>query len=139
MSKRKIDPTTGEPELTYREHMFVNEFITNGGNATRAAQSAGYSAARADQSAHQVLRRPEVQRRIQQRIAEFRVCSDEIIGTLASFMRGTLADFLDESGEFSIEAAKQRGVDHLLKTINTTTCEIEATKSKPKQVVRNWR
>ena len=39
---------------------------------------------------------------------------------LASFMRGTLADFLDESGEFSIDLAKQRGVDHLLKTRHPT-------------------
>jgi hypothetical protein len=54
-------------------------------------------------------------------------------------MRGTLADFLDDSGEFSIELAKQRGVDHLLKNIITTTREIKATKDKPAQVVRTCR
>src|SRR5262249_8174173 len=120
MPKRKINPETGEPELTYREQMLLDEFMRNGGNGSRAAVSAGYVSARPDQSAHQVLRRPEVQRRIQQRIAESRVSADEIIGTLASFMRGTLADFYDESGEFSIEAARERGVDHQLKTITTT-------------------
>ena len=61
----------------------------------QAAQSAGYSAARADQSAYQVLHRPEVQRQIRERIAESRVSADEIIGTLASFMRGSLGGFFD--------------------------------------------
>jgi hypothetical protein len=139
MPKRKTDPKTGQPELTCREERFVDEFITNGGNASRAGASAGYGAARADQSAYQVLRRPEVQHRIRLRLAESRVTADEIIGTLASIMRGTLADFLDESGNFSIEAAKERGVDHLLRTITTTTREINATKNTPSQVVRTCR
>ena len=50
MPKRRIDPATGEPELTYREQMLVDEFIKNGGNASGAAASAGDSAARADRS-----------------------------------------------------------------------------------------
>src|SRR5262249_16631885 len=58
---------------------------------------------------------------------------------LVSFMRGTLADFLDESGSFSIEVAKERGVDHLLKSITTTTREIQATKNAPAQTVRTCR
>ena|SRR5215471_5883444 len=78
MSKRKVDPTTGEPRLTYREQRFLDEFITNGGNGFRAAASAGYSPARPGQSAYQVLRRPEVQRRIAQRIAESRVIADSM-------------------------------------------------------------
>jgi len=65
-------------------------------------QPPAIQSARADQSAHQVLRRPEVQRRIQQRIAESRGTADEFIGTLASFIRGTLADFLDESGDSAL-------------------------------------
>jgi len=32
MSRRRINPDTGEPELTYREQMFINEYIQNGGN-----------------------------------------------------------------------------------------------------------
>jgi len=78
MSKRKVDPTTGEPQLTYRESRFLDEFITNGGNGSRAAASVGYSPARADQSANQVLRRPEVQCWVAQRIAESRVTADSM-------------------------------------------------------------
>src|SRR5215471_7760189 len=139
MPKRKINPSTGEPQLTYREQILIDQFIKNGGNGTKAATSAGYSSTRPDQSAYQVLRRPEVQHRINQRIAESQVSADEIIGTLASIMRGTLADFLDESGQFSIEIAVERGVDHLLRNITTTTREIKATKDNPAQVVSTHR
>jgi len=139
MPKRKIDPATGEPALTHREQRLVDEYISNGGNGARAAASAGYGAARPGQSAYQVLNRPEVQRHICQRIAESRVTADEIIGTLASFMRGRIGNFYDESGEFSIQLAKEREIDHLLKTVTTTTREIKATKSAPAQVVRTCR
>ena len=139
MPKRKLDPATGEPALTHREQRLVDEYVKNGGNGARAAESAGYGAARPGQSAYQVLNRPEVQRHICQRIAESRVTADEIIGTLASFMRGRMGDFYDESGEFSIQLAKEREVDHLLKTVTTTTREIKATKTAPAQVVRTCR
>src|SRR5215467_5241910 len=139
MPKRKIDPATGEPELTYREQRLVDEFVKNGGNGSQAAESAGYGSARPDQSAYQVLRRPEVQRHIQQRIAESRVSADEILGTLADFMRASPAGFFDQEGNFSIEAAKQNGVDHLLKSISQTTREIESTNGKPAQVMRSYR
>src|SRR5215468_298358 len=139
MPKRKIDPATGEPELTYREQRLVDEFVKNGGNGSEAAQSAGYGSARPDQSDYQVLRRPEVQRLIQQRIAESRVSADEIRGTLAAFMRASPAGFFDQEGNFSIEAAKQNGVDHLLKSIAITTREIPATRNRPATVVRTYR
>jgi hypothetical protein len=139
MPKRKIDPTTGEPRLTHREQRLVDEFISNGGNGSRAAASAGYGTARPDQSAYQVLRRPEVQHHIRARIAESRVSADEIIGTLASCMRGRPGEFFDESGEFSITLAKQKGIDHLLKSFSGATRTIEATPDKPAQVVRTYR
>src|SRR5262249_35153399 len=139
MPKRKIDPATGEPALTHREQRLVDEYVKNGGNGARAAASAGYGAARPGQSAYQLLNRPEVQRHICQRIAESRVTADEIIGTLASFMRGRIGNFYDESGEFSIQLAKEREIDHLLKTVTTTTREIKATKTAPAQVVRTCR
>ena len=92
MPKRRIDPTTGEPQLTDRELRFVNEYTNNGGNAAQAAAAAGYGAALAGQSAYQVLHRPEVDRRIRERIAQSRVCPDELIGTLASIMHGRPGD-----------------------------------------------
>ncbi len=139
MPKRRIDPTTGEPQLTDREQILIDEYIKNGGNGSQAAASAGYGGARPDQAAYQVLSRPEVQRHIRERIAESRVSADEIIGTLASFMLGSLGGFFDKSGEFSIQLAKQNGVDHLLKSVSGTTRTIEATNTRPAQVVKSYR
>jgi hypothetical protein len=90
MSRRRINPDTGEVELTYREEKLVDEYIKNGGNGKAAAEAAGYGTARADRSAYQVLRRAEVQRRIRDHSLESRVSSEEIIGTLVSCMRGNL-------------------------------------------------
>src|SRR5215510_9516022 len=58
MPKRKTDPETGEPILTYRENKFVDGYIAAGGNATRAAIQAGYSPNYADRAGSNVLARP---------------------------------------------------------------------------------
>ncbi len=42
MAKRRINPATGEVELTYREEKLVDEYIKNGGNGKQAAAAAGY-------------------------------------------------------------------------------------------------
>jgi hypothetical protein len=139
MPKRKIDPATGKPQLTDREQRVIDEYIKNGGNGAQAAAAAGYAGARPDQAAYRVLNRPEVQRRIRERIAQSRVSADEIIGTLVSIMYGRPGDLYDESGEFSILVAKQNGADHLLKSISGTTRTIEATKTRPAQIVRSYR
>jgi hypothetical protein len=125
MPKRKIDPATGKPQLTYREQILVDEFVRNGGNGAQAAAAAGYKAARLDQAAYQALHRDCVQQHIRERIRESRVSADEIIGTLVSHMRGNLTEFFDESGNFSLEIARQKGIGHLLKSVSGTVCDPE--------------
>jgi hypothetical protein len=139
MPKRTIDPANGQPQLTYREQMLVDEFIRNGGNGARAAAAAGYGATRPDQAAYKVLHRAEVQRHIRERIAESHVTADEIVGTLASFMRGNLCEFLDQSGDFSIDLAREKQIGHLLKAITITTREIAQSQNSPAEVVRTCR
>ena len=58
MSKRRIDPETDEPSLTWRENRMVDEFVSNGGNPARAAVDAGYSPKNPSQAAWNVLNRP---------------------------------------------------------------------------------
>src|SRR5262245_9412833 len=139
MPKRSIDPETGEQALTHRENLLIDAFIANGGNGQQAAIEAGYSAARADQSAYQVLHRQIVQQRIRDRIAESHVTPEEVIGSLASWMRGDLTEILDESGQVDIKLMREKRLGHLLKTITTTTHETEATEDKPAQVTRTIR
>jgi len=139
MSRRKPDPVTGELQLTHRERIFINEYIKNGGNGKQAAIAAGYGAARADQSAYQVLHRIQVQQEIQDRISESDVCAKEIIGTLASFMRGNIAQLLDDDGNFDLDLVKQRRLGHLLKTVTRTTREIKTAPGQPPQLVEGYR
>jgi len=139
MPKRSTDSETGERALTRREQMLIDAYIANGGNGTQAAIAAGYSAARADQSAYQVLHRDIVQQHIRDRIAESHVTPQEIIGTLASFMRGDLSKLLDESGQFDLNLAREKRLGHLLKTITTTIHKTEATEDKPAEVVKTTR
>ena len=40
MSRRKVDPETGEPALTWRENKMIDGFVSNGGNASQAALDA---------------------------------------------------------------------------------------------------
>jgi len=127
MPKRSIDPETGEPALTHREKILIDAYIANGGNGQQAAIQAGYSANRADQSAYQVLHREVVQQHIRDRIAESHVTPEEIIGSLASWMRGDLSEMLDESGQVDFDLMKQKRLGHLLKTVTTTTRETKAT------------
>ena len=127
MPKRSIDPETGEPALTHREKVLIDAYIANGGNGQQAAIQAGYSANRADQSAYQVLHREVVQQHIRDRIAESHVTPEEIIGSLASWMRGDLSEMLDESGQVDFDLMKQKRLGHLLKTVTTTTRETKAT------------
>jgi hypothetical protein len=139
MSRRRVDPETGQPQLTYRERVFINEYIKNGGNGKEAAIAAGYGAARADQSAYQVLHRIQVQRQIQDRISESDVCADEVIGTLASFMRGNIALLLDDDGNLDLALVKERRLGHLLKTVTRTTRKIKTDSGQPLQVAQHYR
>jgi phage terminase small subunit len=119
MAKRKIDPKTGEAALTWRENKMVDGFVTNGGNATRAAVDAGYSPNYASQAAYNVLSRPAVQERIRARIAQAQVEPDEAIGSLVSQMRADVTDCFGPDGAFSIDLARQNGLGHLLKVSTT--------------------
>jgi len=62
----------------------------------------------------------DVQARIKARIAEAKVETDEIIGTLASQMRTNPLDMIDSAGRFSLEQARERGLGHLIKGLTIT-------------------
>src|SRR5215470_11108582 len=98
MSKRRIDPETGKPALTWRESKLADGFVANGGNATRAAVDAGYSPNSASQAAWNVLNRPAVQERIRARFAQAQIEPDEAIGSLVSQMRADVTDCFGPDG-----------------------------------------
>jgi hypothetical protein len=119
MSRRKVDPETGGPALTWRENKMIDGFVSNGGNASQAAVDAGYSPKNPSQSAWKVLNRPAVQEQIRARIQQARIDPGEPIGSLVSQMRADVTDCFGPDGAFSIDLARQNGLGHLLKVSTT--------------------
>jgi len=119
MPRRKIDPKTGKPALTWRENKMIDGFVSNGGKASRAAVDAGYSPKNPSQSAWKVLNRPAVQEQIRACIEQARIDPAEPIGSLVSQMRADVTDCFGPDGAFSIELARQNGLGHLLKVSTT--------------------
>ena len=116
MPQRRKDLETGEPELTYRENRLADEYVANGGNGAQAAVDAGYSPNYAPQTASNVLKRPAVQKRIQDLIAQARIQHDAL---LVSQFRTDITECLDPNGQFSVDLARQHGIGHLLKVSTT--------------------
>ena len=75
--------------MTDKESAFVNEYCSNGFNATQAALTAGYSKASARQLAHKVLSKDYIQDSIQAYMAKLQ---DEALCTTADIVRGLLRE-----------------------------------------------
>lgn len=99
---------------TLKQQRFTEEVLRDG-NATRAARVAGYK--------HPNKRGPEnvvkrgIQERIQARIEDAKVQTNEVIGTLASHMRADIAEILPDNEV--LRKAKKAGLSHLIKKMKT--------------------
>ena len=59
--KRRSRPGKQKAAVALRKTVFVEAYITNGGNATQAAITAGYSEKTCEQIGHQLLKKTSVQ------------------------------------------------------------------------------
>ena len=81
------------PRLSGRVRAFVDAYVgVAGGNATKAAQIAGYTHPHA--RAHEVLKRPQVQKVISTLTAEKAMARDEVLKRLSDIARANVADFM---------------------------------------------
>jgi hypothetical protein len=103
-------------KLSLKQENFVENYLANGGNATQAARDAGYSEKTAYQTASENLRKPEISERIQARLNEAKVTSDEVVGTLAAQMRAKITDVLPDDGGL-ISQIKKHNLGHLIRKI----------------------
>lgn len=87
------------PELTTKQADFVRAFLANGGNATEAAVSAGYSQRTAKSVGHENLTKPDIRQRVDDerrklaRSAE--ITAEEVAMRLAWLARSDPADFYE--------------------------------------------
>ncbi len=139
MAKPKTDSETIEQALTHLENSLIDRYTEDETGGYQTTIAGRHTKARPGEPAYQARLRPELEQRIRDRIAESRVTPEEIIGTLASFMRADITQLLDESGQVDFKLIKQRRLGHLLKSVSTTVRETKATDDKPADVVKTTR
>ena len=71
--------------LSYRDRLFVEYYLSNGGFVTPAARALGYRSP--CETGRRKLKRSEVQALIQQRLESIGVNRDEVVGSLVMIMR----------------------------------------------------
>jgi hypothetical protein len=108
--------------LTYKQRVFVNHYLANGGNATKAAEAAGYGAPHV--AGHRTLRKAKVAAEIAARTASLAMSADEALQRLADRARVSLVDFydVDDNGHLvlNLQRARESGKLELLDGI---TCD----------------
>lgn len=113
-------------KLLPKQELFVEKYIQNGGNGTKAARDAGYkgNANTLNQVAQENLRKPTILGRIRERIEGEAATTDEVLNLLGDHLRTDIADFegcFDDEGRLNLKEAKKKGVSRLVKKLRTTT------------------
>ena len=94
--------------LSYRRQAFVDFYLANGFNATKAAEAAGY--ATPGQEGHRLLKNAEIQAEIAARTASWAMSADEALQRLGDLARVSLADFydVDDDGNLVLNLRRAR-------------------------------
>jgi len=102
------DPTanTTDRRLTLKQRSFVDEYLTNGGNGTRAAETAGYQGddRTLAVTATDNLTKPAIRAQIEFHLAAQGVTRDAVIATLAEIMFTPNEAFRDKNGKMDLSA-----------------------------------
>lgn len=117
-NKNEVAPQGGDKpqrKPTLKQQVFTEEVLKDG-NATRAARAAGYK--HPNVQGAQNLVKLSIQGRIQERLEDSKLQTNEVIGTLASQMRADMADILPDNE--ILQQAKESGLSHLIKKMKTT-------------------
>lgn len=80
MTKKRTKAGSDKGGAARRRALFVEAYLTNGGNATQASIAAGYSARTAGQQGYILLKQPEIQRVIAERQAATQREAERITG-----------------------------------------------------------
>lgn len=110
------DPTTNtiERRLTLKQRNFIDEYLANGGNGTRAAAVAGYHGDDNTLSsvASENLAKPAILTQIEAHLAAQGVTRDTIIAELATVAFAPMEYFRDKNGKVDA-SAKVRSLELL--------------------------
>jgi phage terminase small subunit len=115
-ASKKAAKKSGTRKPTVKQEMFVENLLRNGGNATKAARDAGYK--HPNKRGYENVIKSGVQERIQARIREAQINTNEVVGTLVSHMRGDFGDILLK--DKFVQEVRALGLSHLLKEVEVT-------------------
>lgn len=116
--------------LTGKQRAFIEAYLSNGFNGTRAAIAAGYSKKTAHEIARQNLKKVDIATAITERLKAATISADEAIQRLSEQAVGDLGDYIYEDGTFDLERCRADGKTHLIKefTFNETFNEKSDTR-----------
>jgi phage terminase small subunit len=106
--------------LTKKQEIFVNEYLQCF-NGAEAARRAGYSEARARQTAAELLANSDISLQIQARLNEVHMSADEALKLTADIARGDVTEFITGFGNIDIDAVRKSGKGRLIKKIKQKT------------------
>ena len=127
-------------ELTPKELLFVNEYLTNGFNGTQAAITTGYSERTAKEQAYEILTKPHIKEYIRNTLNEIigtkkDVLEKQIIDTYYKRAFYDIAQFTNKEGEVDIDAINEAGygciIDGVKKARTVTTFGEGGVKEEP--------
>lgn len=103
---------------TTRQALFVEEYLKCF-NRTQAAIAAGYSPKTAYSIGAELLKKPEIEQAISQRLSETAMGADEVMMRLAEHARGNIDDYLADDGQFDLPKARKANKTGLIKKLKT--------------------
>lgn len=108
---------SAEPTLTDQQMLFIEQYFICGLNATEAALAVYDTKDRhvAQVMGSENLSKPVIRARVDERLAQFQLTANEVLARLAFQARGSMEEFIDDSGSIDIMKAKRAKQLHLLK------------------------
>lgn len=103
--------------LKTKPRAFVEAYLANGFNATKAAKAAGYSEKTAYSQGGRLLKNVEIKQEIEKRLGEMTMSANEALYRLTEHAKGNLSEFI----KLSPEQLKLHPQAHLLKKFKMTT------------------
>lgn len=110
--------------LTKKEQLFVDYLFILDLNGYQAAKKAGYSEKSAYTIASNLLRKVNINKAVQARLAEVHLSADEALAILAKHARGDIGDFMNDFGGVDITEARKQGKTGLIKKLEIKTITI---------------
>lgn len=105
--------------MNAKQTAFVSHYLRTW-NASKAARRAGYSKKTAGSIGHELLKKPEIQAAIQQRLANLHAGADEVLARLTVQARGDITDLLNNDGTVDLAYIRKRRMGVLIKKAKTT-------------------